>query len=72
MEKPVRIAEAAEIVLKDAAEPMRARDIAAAIAERNLFQFKTNDTASMVAKALRHNERFTKTAAGTFQLVRRH
>lgn len=67
----MRIAEAAEIVLKDAAVPMHARDIAAAIAEKNLFSFKTKDTASVVSKALRQNDKFKKTAAGSFQLQNR-
>lgn len=64
----MRIAEAAEIVLRDAAGPMHARDIALAIEEKNLFSFKTKDRASVVSKALRKNDKFEKTIAGTFQL----
>ena len=67
----MRIAEAAEIVLKDAAGPMQAGEIAAAITERKLFQFNTKDTASVVSKALRQSDKFEKTAAGTFQLQNR-
>lgn len=64
----MRIAEAAEIVLKDASAPMHARDIAAAIAEKKLFAFKTDDIASVVSKALRKSEKFNKTGAGLFTL----
>lgn len=67
----MRIAEAAEIVLKDAADPMHVRDIAIAIADRKLFQFKAKDAASVVSKALRKNDKFKKTVAGTFQLQNR-
>ncbi len=66
----MRIAEAAEIVLKDSAAPMHARDIAAAIAEKNLFEFKTKDTASVVSKALRQSEKFKKSGPGMFELSR--
>ena len=65
----MRIAEAAEIVLKDAHGPMHSRDIAAAIVDKNLFEFKTNDTTSVVSNALRQNDRFKKTAPGTFELA---
>jgi len=64
----VKIAEAAEIVLRDAAAPMHARDIAAAIAAKKLFEFKTKDTASVVSKALRQNEKFKKSAPGLYEL----
>jgi len=47
---------------------MHARDIALAIEEKNLFSFKTKDRASVVSKALRKNDKFEKTIAGTFQL----
>lgn len=67
----MRIAEAAEIVLRDAAGPMHARDIAEAIAEKNLFSFKTKDKGSVVSKALQKNDKFKKTTAGTFQLQAR-
>lgn len=64
----MRIAEAAEIVLKDAAKPMHARDIAAVIAEKKLFVFKTEDITSVVSKALRQSEKFNKTGPGLFEL----
>jgi hypothetical protein len=65
---PVRIAEAAEIVLSEATEPMHARDIASAIQARNLFAFRTADVVSVVSKALRKSPKFTKTASGIFAL----
>lgn len=64
----MRIAEAAEIVLKDASTSMHARDIAAAIVARKLFEFRTTDITSVVSKALRQSEKFTKIAPGLFQL----
>lgn len=64
----MRIAEAAEIILKESAAPMHARDIAAAIAAKKLFAFKTKDTASVVSKALRQNEKFKKSGPGVFEL----
>ena len=64
----MRIAEAAEIVLKDTKAPMHARDIAAAIAEKKLFEFKTVDIVSVVSKALRQSEKFNKTGPGLFEL----
>lgn len=64
----MRIAEAAEIVLRDASRPMHAREIAAEIQARKLYEFRTEDTVSVVSKALRQGEKFTKTAPGTFKL----
>lgn len=66
----MKIAEAAEIILKDVSTPMHARDIAAAIAAKKLFEFKTNDTVSVVSKALRQSDRFKKTGPGVFELCR--
>ena len=66
----MRIAEAAEIVLKDSDAPMHARDIAAAIAEKKLFEFKTKDAVSVVSKALRQSEKFKKSSPGMFELSR--
>jgi hypothetical protein len=65
----MRIAEAAEIVLKDARAPMHVRDIAVAIANRKLFEFRTADTASVVSKALSGNEKFKKVGPGTFAIA---
>lgn len=65
----MRIAQAAEIVLKDAPGPMHARDIAAAIVNKNLFEFKTADMTSVVSNALRQKEKFKKTGPGTFALA---
>jgi len=65
----VRIAEAAEIVLKESGCPMHAREIAAAIEEKKLFEFKTTDTAAVVSKALRHSDKFTKLSPGVFELL---
>lgn len=64
----MRIAEAAEVVLKGAAEPMHVRDIATAIETQGLFSFRTVDRASVVSKALRKNERFVSVAPGRFTL----
>lgn len=64
----MRIAEAAEIVMKEAAAPMHARDIAAVIAARKLFEFRTTDIASVVSKALRQSDKFRKTDSGLFEL----
>ncbi len=64
----MRIAEAAEIVLREASKPMHARDIAAQIATKNLFEFKTKDAVSVVSKALRQNEKFKKSGPGVFEL----
>jgi hypothetical protein len=64
----VKIAEAAEVVLKNATSPMHARDIAAAIEEKKLFTFQTTDNVSVVSKALRKSEKFTKTGPSTFTL----
>ena len=66
----MRIAEAAEIVLKGSAAPMYARDIAAAIAEKKLFEFKIKDAVSVVSKALRQSEKFKKFGPGVFELSR--
>lgn len=66
----MKIAEAAEAVMKDASGPMRARDIAAAIEQRKLFTFQTKDPTSVVGRALRKSEKFTRTDAGTFELKR--
>lgn len=64
----MRIAEAAEIVLKDASKPMHARDIAAEIETKKLFEFKTRDAVSVVSKALRQSEKFKKSGPGVFEL----
>jgi hypothetical protein len=64
----VRIAEAAEIVLKDAKGPMHARDIAIAMEAKKLFEFRTAEKASVVSKALTKSEKFAKTAPGMFAL----
>ncbi len=64
----MRIAQAAEIVLKESSGPMLARDIAAAIAARKLFEFKTADIASVVAKALRNSKKFNRAGGGLFEL----
>jgi hypothetical protein len=64
----VRIAEAAEIVLKDATAPMSAREIAAAIEARKLFTFRTTDIAGVLSKALRTSDKFKKTGPGLFAL----
>lgn len=65
----MRIAQAAEIVLKDAPGPMHARDIAAAIASKNLFEFKTADTTSVVSNALSQHKKFKRIGPATFALV---
>lgn len=64
----MRIAEAAETVLRDASGPMHVRDIAIKIEANKLFEFRTTDKPSVVAKALRKSEKFVKTAPGTFGL----
>lgn len=64
----MKIAEAAEIVLRDASKPMHAREIAAEIQSRQLYEFRTNDIVSVVSKALRQGEKFSKTAPGMFKL----
>lgn len=66
----MRIAEAAEIVLKESAGPMHARDMAVAIAEKNFFEFKTKDAVSVVSKELRQSEKFKKSGPGMFELSR--
>lgn len=64
----MRIAEAAEIVLNDAKVPMHARDIAVAMEAKKLFEFRTDEKASVVSKALTKNKKFAKTAPGMFAL----
>jgi hypothetical protein len=64
----VRIAEAAEIVLKNAEAPMHARDIATAMEAKKLFEFRTTEKASVVSKALTKSEKFAKIAPGIFML----
>jgi len=49
----MKIYEAAEVVLRDAGKPMRAKDIYSEIARRGLFEFRAKDAAAVVAKALR-------------------
>lgn len=64
----MRIAEAAELVLKDASEPMHPREIAARIAANNHFVFKTADPTGVVSKALRKSETFERVGDGRFRL----
>lgn len=64
----MRIAQAAEIVLREAARPMRVRDIASAIKARQIFEFRTADVTSVVSKALRNSDKFEQIAPGTYRL----
>jgi hypothetical protein len=64
----MRIAEAAEIVLNGAQAPMHARDIAAVMEVKKLFEFRTTEKASVVSKALAKSEKFARTAPGMFAL----
>lgn len=64
----MRIAQAAEIVLKESVKPMRVREIASAIQEKQLFTFRTADVTSVVSKALRSSDKFEQVSPGTYKL----
>ena len=71
------IAEAAEIVLKEAGRPMHAREIYEGITRRGLYKFNAQDPVAVVSQALRKKSTvpsksgkvvFVKTASSTFDL----
>jgi uncharacterized protein with PhoU and TrkA domain len=49
----MKIYEAAELVLRDAGQPMHVREIHKEIAKRGLFTFGAKDPAAIVAQTLR-------------------
>jgi hypothetical protein len=74
----MRIAEAAETVLKDLGRAVHVRELAEEISKRGLYEFKTKDPAGVIAKALRKhcegvagpgNATVKRSAAGTFELL---
>ena len=75
----MKIYEAAKIVLKEAGEPMHARDIHREIVARGLYTFRAKNPASIVSQALRNKSRdapgdeadviFKRTSPGTYGLV---
>ena len=64
----MRIAEAAEVVLRDATAPMHVREIASAVETRKLFEFRAADKGSVVSKALKKGHKFVKVSPGVFSL----
>jgi HB1, ASXL, restriction endonuclease HTH domain len=66
----MRIAEAAEIVLKESRRPLHVRELVQIIEQRGLFKFGAKNPESVVAHTLgKDPSRFVKIGASTFRIA---